>query len=235
MQTTQATAFFSRSTSFSCSMLATAALLRLVPAVLLMLTVCGWTSAHELGAEIHRTGDRIDVVAYFDDDTPAMGAKVTLTDATGKVVITGKTDRRGLFAFTKPNPGVYKVDVDAGDGHKLTRPLTLTITGDPSDPNADAGTTVVSDGPSREEFTRTRWEGLVGGLVAIGLAGLVAFAYVRSGKQQVHQSDGTTNIKTVGSTDSATVGPSTVVTTENSAQAHEVGGGTDPSGDSQPA
>jgi hypothetical protein len=202
---------------------------RLLLTLLLSLAWCGWAIAHELGAEIHQSGERIDVVAYFDDDTPAIGAKVTVTDANGKVVLTGKTDKRGLCSFIKPRPGVYQVDVDGGDGHKLIRPLKLTIAGDPNQPDAHADAVVVSDGPSREEFTRTRWEGLLGGLVTIGLAGLLAFVYVRSGKQQAKPSDTAAN--------QAADAPKAIAEVNQAGDAPRAkeGGGTDPSGDSQTA
>ncbi len=47
------------------------------------------------------------VLVYFDDDTPAEFATVSVVDTDGTEVISGKTDERGVWAFAKPAPGEY--------------------------------------------------------------------------------------------------------------------------------
>jgi nickel transport protein len=134
-------------------------------AVLGLLALAGPARAHALGAECKVVGGRVEVEAYYDDDTPARDAKVSVRDAAQKVIVEGRTDERGCWSFPQPAAGKYEVVVDAGAGHRAT--VKVTVTGDPP-----AGPPqVVSDGPTREEFTRTPWL-----KVAIGLAAIAVLA-----------------------------------------------------------
>ena len=119
-------------------------------------------TAHGMGVEVKRIGATVQVEAYFDDDSPARAAEVTVTGSGGAVVATGTTDDKGVCTFAAPPAGTYKVVVDAGAGHRATK--LFTIPGDP--PPAER--VVVSEGLSREETTGSRRFAMVGlGLVAI--------------------------------------------------------------------
>lgn len=137
---------------------------------LLILTAAGPARAHALGAECRLRGGRVEVEAYYDDDTPAGGATVRVLDEHKEEVASGRTDAQGRWTFPAPPPGQYAVVVDAGAGHRTTR--TLTIPG-----GAAAGT--VSDGPPRAEFTRFPWGGLGIGLGLIAGAVLLLRALAR--------------------------------------------------------
>jgi nickel transport protein len=145
--------------------------------LLALLAVAGTASAHALGADCTLRGGRVEVEAYFSDDTDARGATVRVLDGQGKALAEGHTDERGRWSFPAPPPGRYTVVVDAGAGH-LAR-VRLNVPG-PADGRAAPAATVpadtvrLSEGPTREEFTRFPWPrvGLgVGLIAALGLAG----------------------------------------------------------------
>ncbi|MBX9628753.1 MAG: carboxypeptidase-like regulatory domain-containing protein [Gemmataceae bacterium] len=111
-------------------------------------------AAHDLKADIPQPdADPVRVVASFDDDTPADGARVTVTDAAGQVVASGTTDDRGVWSFPRPGPGEYTIVVE-GAGHRDAIRLKI---GEPG---------VLAEVTSRLRLDR--WLGL-----AIGLAGLL--------------------------------------------------------------
>jgi nickel transport protein len=166
-------------------------------AVFLVLVAVRPASAHALGAECRLRGDRVEVEAYYDDDTPARDARVTVQDATKKNVAEGRTDDKGFWSFPRPEPGRYRVTVDAGAGHRTT--VTITVPSAQPDDTAAAGAltgecdcckdstatgdeqTVVklSEGPGREEFTRPPWLKISLGLVVIAGFALTAWWVLR--------------------------------------------------------
>jgi hypothetical protein len=68
------------------------------------------------------------VEAYFSDKTPAQSADVTVTDAAGAAVHTGKTDEHGLWTCPRPVPGAYTLTVESA-GHVAKVPFR--VDGDP--------------------------------------------------------------------------------------------------------
>src|SRR5437868_981986 len=76
--------------------------------------------AHALGAglRIDREKGRVHVEAFYDDDTPAANALVTVFDGNKETIAKGKTDAKGTWSFPCPPRGEYRVTVDAGDGHR---------------------------------------------------------------------------------------------------------------------
>jgi nickel transport protein len=159
----------------------------LLGAALLTAVGPGRASAHALGAEAKLKGDRVEVEAYFSDDTPARAASVTVTDEVARTVAEGKTDDAGRWQFPRPAGGQYRVSVDAGDGHKARVRLTIppgpaaVSTDSPGTdaPGSPADDETVSDGPSRAEFTRMPWERIVIGLGAIALIAAVGWTALR--------------------------------------------------------
>ncbi|MFO0863732.1 MAG: carboxypeptidase-like regulatory domain-containing protein [Gemmataceae bacterium] len=121
--------------------------------------------AHALGAEVKLLGSKIHVEAFFDDDTPARDTRCIVTDEKGKTIAEGKTDETGLWDFPLPPPGKYQLVVDAGEGHRTKRNIEVPR----EETSAPAS---VSDGPSRDEFTRMPWERLALGLAAIAVVGV---------------------------------------------------------------
>jgi hypothetical protein len=138
--------------------------------ILLALAAVSSASAHSLGFECKLRDDRLELEAYFSDDTPARRAAVTVRDSSDQIVCEGQTDREGKWSCPLPAPGRYEVVVDAGDGHRKQELVTVPKRG------TTAPSPAVSEGPSREEFTRTPWLRLAVGLViiAIGSAALLA-------------------------------------------------------------
>lgn len=68
----------------------------------------------------------------YDDDTPAEGAKVALTDLAGAVVAAGTTDEKGVCVLARPAAGGYTLTADDGAGHRATLPLEVGGAGPPA-------------------------------------------------------------------------------------------------------
>jgi hypothetical protein len=81
-------------------------------------------SAHAMKVNVEPRGESVYLLAYFDDETPAESATVSVTDANGTEVLTGTTNERGEWTFAKPAPGTYKVTVK-GVGHVSRRELIV--------------------------------------------------------------------------------------------------------------
>jgi nickel transport protein len=81
--------------------------------------------AHGMHAKVDVTNDPARLDAYFDENFPAEFADVTVTDADGNVVLTGKTDGRGVWTFPRPKPGTYVLTVKEPDGHVAKRKFTV--------------------------------------------------------------------------------------------------------------
>jgi nickel transport protein len=139
-------------------------------------------SAHALGAECKLRGGRVEVEGYYDDNTPARDARVTVRDAAGQTVADGRTDDKGRWSFPAPEPGRYHVIVDAGAGHRAVVSVTVpeaasappTFTSTPDAGPGPPAETVISEGPGRAEFTRVPWTKIAIGFAVI--AGLAAAA-----------------------------------------------------------
>lgn len=145
---------------------------RLLPALVLFLADPQWASAHAVGIEVKLKGTTVAVEAYYDDDTPAADAKVTVEDSAKGVIAEGKTDAKGVWSFASPAPGKYIVRVDAGGGHvaktSITIPNSATTLPSQEDgpPGPESPSISISDGLPRETFTGPmRWA-----MAGIGLA-----------------------------------------------------------------
>ncbi|MFO0879641.1 MAG: carboxypeptidase-like regulatory domain-containing protein [Gemmataceae bacterium] len=139
----------------------------------LMFLAPGEAWGHGMGAEARLKDGQIHIEGYFDDDTPAAEARIWVEDAEKKRIAEGRADARGRWSFPAPAPGRYRVTLDAGGGHQTTISITVPASTADGAPTPD-GTTErpvrVSEGASREEFTRLPWKSLAAGLVLIGLA-----------------------------------------------------------------
>jgi hypothetical protein len=132
----------------------------------LLLTACpGYVFAHAVGVSCTLRGDKVEVEAYYDDDSPAIKAKVQVLNAKDEIVATGITDEKGRWNFDRPAPGLYEVRLDAGAGHR--KDTTLTVPGLVNEPTPAAPTpTAVSS--ERDRFTQVPWLNVVIGLAVIG-------------------------------------------------------------------
>ena len=110
-------------------------------------------------------------------------------------IAAGKTDRNGYWAFPAPSPGKYRILLDAGDGHRtsvfvripdtsteITSPPEGTAQTPASSPNsAPHNREIVTDGPTRDQFTRIPIGPLLAGLAILAIAG-IALPRLRRGK-----------------------------------------------------
>jgi nickel transport protein len=111
--------------------------------------------AHALGAECSLKDGKVQVETFFDDDSPAIGARVQVTDEQDKIVAEGKTDALGLWSFPAPAAGKYVVIVDAGAGHRARTPITVPAGQTAPQPDTSPPiNATLSDNPRRAEFTR---------------------------------------------------------------------------------
>ena len=129
-------------------------------------------AAHAPGVEVKLVGATVRVEAFFDDNTPAAAAKVTVTDEAGTEVAAGVTDSAGLWTFPTPPPGEYRIRMDAGVGHVARRKFTV--------PDAATEGATISDGPTRDEATGPwRWAKAAAGLLIIAVIALIARRWLR--------------------------------------------------------
>jgi hypothetical protein len=145
---------------------------RLLLGMLLLLASGGQAFGHAIGAQARIRGGQVEVEAYFDDDTPAGQARVTVRNRARWTIAEGRTDERGVWAFPAPTPGPYEFRVDAGTGHR-TAWIAFTVETAASDGVEREATAPASEGPTREEFTRVPWL-----RIALGLSGIVLAAVV---------------------------------------------------------
>ncbi len=69
--------------------------------------------AHKMLLFCNPNGDPLRVEAYYDDDSPAQNAKVTIENESREIVIEGKTDERGVWSGPRPVPGKYLVRAES--------------------------------------------------------------------------------------------------------------------------
>lgn len=127
--------------------------------------------AHDLKAEVKAEADPIRVEAYFDDETPAQSARVTVTRSDGESIASGTTDDRGLWSFPKPSPGRYRITVESA-GHRDDVRLTI--------PGAEEPTSA----PAVESDTRLNPNLGLGIGLALLLGGSLAFVVLRSRRRR---------------------------------------------------
>jgi nickel transport protein len=117
--------------------------------------------AHKLCVEPKFVGDHIRVEAFYEDNTPAQEAKITVRNG-GAVVAEGRTDEKGVWTCTLP-PGDYTVKAETL-GH-VADPQPVTVAEKP----AESPSSVESD--DHADKTRTPW-----GRIALGLGIIVGAA-----------------------------------------------------------
>jgi hypothetical protein len=147
--------------------------MRYATTLLAMVILPALAHAHAIGVDWKLRADKIDIEAFYDDDAPAVKAKVQLVNARDEVVAHAVTDEKGRCSFDVPTPGKYEVRVDAGAGHRAKK--AIDISNGPPAPNADDA--VPSVNSSRAEFTAFPWLKVLIGLLAIaGLSGSMMIA-----------------------------------------------------------
>jgi nickel transport protein len=125
--------------------------------------------AHRLHVDPRPAGDQIRVEVFYDDDTPAQDAKVTIRLG-DDLIAEGRTDDKGVWTCPRPQPGTYTVRAESV-GHAATETLVV------AERELVPGDEPPSTTAERARRTRTPWGRLLAGLGLIGglwLAWLIA-------------------------------------------------------------
>jgi hypothetical protein len=156
----------------------------IVTAILALVFSVSPAMAHRLGADCTIRGKDVQVEAFFSDNTSAKGARISVLDSNNNSVAEGRTDDQGAWSFPAPEPGVYRVIVEAGNGHRaeITIDVPQTIQQAKSSPSTSEGAcdccnyavsgdtaqpVRISEGPSRDELTKIPWLRMFFGLILI--------------------------------------------------------------------
>lgn len=96
--------------------------------LILLLTLClaSVAQAHRVKIFAYSDTSTIFTESGFSKSSPAMGAEITVQDASGKLLYTGKTDDAGKCDFPVPEgaKGDLTITVNAGEGHQGSWVLT---------------------------------------------------------------------------------------------------------------
>ena len=79
--------------------------------------------AHRLLVDPKVEGDQLRVEVYYDDDTPAQDAKVTVRRG-DTLIAEGRTDEKGVWTCPKPAPGSYAIRAES-TGHVAKKTLVI--------------------------------------------------------------------------------------------------------------
>jgi nickel transport protein len=146
-----------------------------VLAFLLMAIAPACAFGHAVGVDCTLRGAKVEVEAFYDDDSPAQQAKVLVVNARDEFVASGVTDAKGRWTFATPPPGKYEVRVDAGAGHRAKKAINVPAPESavpvPSNDPPPAPPTTITEGPTRAEFTRFPWVQVLIGVVVLGGVG----------------------------------------------------------------
>ena len=94
--------------------------MRRVLAVALLLAFSGTAFAHDVAVWAEVVKGRVHVEVYFSDGSPVGDVPVEVTNAAGKVLLTGRTNTKGVFDFAPPAKTSLTISVSAGGGHTAT-------------------------------------------------------------------------------------------------------------------
>lgn len=113
--------------------------------------------AHKISVFADVDNGKVNIMGYFSDGTPCKDSQVKVFDAkTGKLLLTGKTDKEGNFSFKPPKITDLKVVVNAELGHRAetiipASELSASGTSDTSEETAtETNQTTVSDEQTAE-------------------------------------------------------------------------------------
>ncbi len=85
---------------------------------LTLLVLMSSAHAHKLNLFAFEEAGKIFVEGYFSDGIKPKTGKIKVFDSTGTLLYEGKTDNDGSYVFPKPNVNEYRIELDAGLGHK---------------------------------------------------------------------------------------------------------------------
>ncbi len=97
--------------------------------------VAGHAWAHRVNVFAWAEGDIVYVESKFSGGKKIVGGNIIVSDSSGVVLLTGRTDDQGNFSFKRPQPTELKIILDAGMGHRAewTLPVGDGSSGLPAD------------------------------------------------------------------------------------------------------
>ena len=97
-----------------------------VLALLFFCMAAPFVLAHRVTVFAVDEGGEVYTESSFGGKRPVKMGTLRVKDADGTVLLTGTTDKKGIFIFTRPRPVALTVEVDAGIGHKGVWTLAAT-------------------------------------------------------------------------------------------------------------
>jgi uncharacterized GH25 family protein len=88
--------------------------------LMLLLAISGTALAHDVAVWTEVVKGRVHVEAYFSDGSPVGDVPVEVSNAEGKILLSGHTNAKGVFDFAPPARTALTISVSAGDGHTAT-------------------------------------------------------------------------------------------------------------------
>jgi hypothetical protein len=89
-------------------------------ALALLLSVSGTALAHDVAVWAEIVKGKVHVEAYFSDGSPVGDVPVEVSNASGKVLLTGHTNAKGVFDFPPPARTALTISIAVGAGHTAT-------------------------------------------------------------------------------------------------------------------
>ena len=86
-------------------------------ALAVLLVLSGTAFAHDVSVWAEVVKGKVHVEAYFSDGSPVGDSPVKVTNAEGKVLLTGHTNAKGVFDFAPPAKTELTISVLVGGGH----------------------------------------------------------------------------------------------------------------------
>jgi len=80
--------------------------------------------AHKVNIFAYVEDGKVYTESYFASGQKVMGGKIEVLDANGKELLTGTTDKEGLFSFSLTEKKPLTIVIDAGMGHRNTYVLS---------------------------------------------------------------------------------------------------------------
>ena len=125
--------------------------------------VTGNALAHRVNVFAWAEGDIVYVESKFSGGKKIVGGNIIVSDSSGVVLLTGRTNDQGEFFFKRPQPTELKIILQAGMGHRAewTLPVNDGHAGHPPDDSraekANANSKLLSpDGQIDHQHTETQ-------------------------------------------------------------------------------
>lgn len=86
----------------------------------LLFIVSGTALAHDIAVWAEVVKGKVHIEAYFSDGSPVGDVPVEVSNADGKVLLTGHTNAKGVFDFAPPAKVDLTITLSVGDGHNAS-------------------------------------------------------------------------------------------------------------------